>query len=73
MFFCRLLIVLIIKNQEFSMKSMSNSLDPYGSRNFVGPDLGPNYLHQQTTLVGKELIQDQCHITLFLIMSEIWP
>ena len=53
MFFRGLLIVLIIKNQEYSMKSMSNSLDPYGSRNFVGPDLGPNYLHQQTTLVVR--------------------
>ena len=50
---------------------MSNSFDPYGSQNFVEPDLGPNYLHQQTTLVVKELIQDQCHITLFLMRLNI--
>ena len=36
---------------------MSKSLDLDQARHFVGPDLGPNCLHQQKTLVGCERVK----------------
>ena len=53
MLFCRK-----IQNQLFPKirSGISNRLDPDQARCFVGPDLVPSC--QQTTLVGKEIIEE---------------
>ena len=52
---------------------VSNSLDPYQARHFVGPDLGLNCLQrssaEKTTLKAVDCFLTKGRITLFILMD----
>ena len=59
-FFFKIIFFIKIFREYHHMIRVSNKLDPDQAQCFVGTDLGPNCLqgYQQTTPVGKELINE---------------